>query len=100
MARWGRLARAARYSPECFKEWGRIGGIETLVRHGKKFYREIRKKLKYYKKGYLTRKTKMRLRKKCERKARKEQGSVIVIPKSRHPCHLGTYSRELCEFRP
>ena len=51
MARWGRLARAARYSPECFREWGRIGGIETLVRHGKKFYREIRKKLKYYKEG-------------------------------------------------
>jgi hypothetical protein len=67
----GGLARAARYSPECFREWGRLGGIETLVRHGKKFYREIRKKRKYYKKDYLTRKTKIRWRKKCEREARK-----------------------------
>ena len=54
----GGLARAARYSSECFREWGRIGGIETRTRYGKKFYREIRKKRKYYKKGYLTRKTK------------------------------------------
>jgi hypothetical protein len=36
-----------------------------LVRHGKKFYQEIRKRRKYYRKGYLTRKTRMRLRKKC-----------------------------------
>jgi hypothetical protein len=77
----GGLARAARYSPEHFREWGRLGGIETLVRHGKKFYRDIRKKRKYYKKGYLTRKTKMRLRKKCERlaiKANKENNSAIA----------------------
>jgi general stress protein YciG len=67
----GGLARAARYSHEHFREWGRLGGIETLVRHGKKFYQDIRKKRKHYKKGYLTRKTKMRLRKKCERDARK-----------------------------
>jgi hypothetical protein len=31
----GGLARAARYSPECFREWGRIWGIETWVRHGR-----------------------------------------------------------------
>jgi hypothetical protein len=77
----GGLARAARYSPECFREWGRIGGIETRTRYGKKFYREIRKKRKYYKKGYLTRKTKMRLRKKYERlagKASKEQNAAIA----------------------
>ena len=77
----GGLARAARYSSECFREWGRIGGIETRTRYGKKFYREIRKKRKYYKKGYLTRKTKMRLRKKYERiasKAIKEQNSAIA----------------------
>jgi hypothetical protein len=77
----GGLARAARYSSECFREWGRIGGIETRTRYGKKFYQEIRKKRKYYKKGYLTRKTKMRLRKKYERlagKATKEQNSAIA----------------------
>jgi hypothetical protein len=74
----GGLARAASYSPECFREWGRVGGIETLVRHGKKFYQEIRKKRKYYEKGYRTRKTKMQWRKKCEREARREKGSVIA----------------------
>jgi hypothetical protein len=64
-----------------FREWGRIGGIETRTRYGRKFYREIRKRRKYYKKGYLTRKTKMRLRKKYERlasKASKEQNSAIA----------------------
>jgi hypothetical protein len=74
----GGLARAARYSPEHLKEWGRLGGIETRTRYGKKFYRGIRKKRKYYKKGYLTRKTKMRWLKKCEREARNEKGSVIA----------------------
>jgi hypothetical protein len=77
----GGLARAARYNSECFREWGRIGGIETRTRYGKKFYREIRKKRKDYKKGYLTRKTEMRLRKKYERlasKASKEQNSAIA----------------------
>jgi hypothetical protein len=77
----GGLARAARYSSECFREWGRVGGIETRTRYGKNFYREIREKRKYYKKGNLTRKTKMRLRKKYERlaiKASKEQNSAIA----------------------
>jgi len=77
----GGLARAARYSSECFREWGRLGGIETRTRYGKKFYSVIRGKRKYYKKGYLTRKTKSRLRKKYERlasKASKEQNSAIA----------------------
>ncbi len=74
----GGLARAERYTPECFREWGRLGGIETRTRYGKKFYREIREKRKYYKKGYLTRKTKMRWRKKCEREARKEHNPAIA----------------------
>jgi hypothetical protein len=77
----GGLARAARYSPEHFREWGRIGGIETRTRYGNKFYREIRKKRTYYKKGYLTKKTKLRLRKKYERlaiKASKEQNPAIA----------------------
>lgn len=52
-----------------------------MVRHGKKFYREIRKKRKEYKKGYLTRRTKVRLRKKYERlacKAIKEGNPAIA----------------------
>jgi hypothetical protein len=76
----GGLARAARYGPTCFREWGRKGGIETLVRHGTKFYSEIRKKRKYYKKGYLTQRTKVRLRRKYERlavRASKEDNPTI-----------------------
>ena len=60
------------------REWGRIGGIETWVRHGRSSIARSEKKRKYYKKDYPTRKTKIRLRKKCERKARKEQGSVVA----------------------
>jgi hypothetical protein len=52
----GGLARAERYSYTHFREWGRLGGIETWCRYGNKFYREIRKKRKYYRKGYWTRK--------------------------------------------
>jgi hypothetical protein len=74
----GGLARAARYSYEHFREWGRLGGIETWVRHGNKFYRAIRKKRKYYRKNYFTRKTKVRFRRICERGARKTKGSPIA----------------------
>jgi hypothetical protein len=70
----GGLVRAARYSYTHFREWGRLGGIATWVRYSKKFYREIRKKWKCYEKNYFTRKTKMRLRRKCEREARKARG--------------------------
>jgi hypothetical protein len=70
----GGLARAALYTYEHFREWGRRGGIATWVRHGAKFYREIRKKRKYYRKGYWTRKTIMRMLRRCEREARKAQG--------------------------
>jgi hypothetical protein len=73
----GGLARAALYSYEHFREWGRLGGIETWIRHGNKFYREIRKKRKYYRKNYQKPKTIRRLMKYCERMARNEKGSVI-----------------------
>jgi hypothetical protein len=70
----GGLARAALYSHTHFREWGRLGGIETWCRYGNKFYREIRQKRKYYRKGYLSRKTIMRMLRKCEREARKARG--------------------------
>ena len=73
----GGLARAALYSYEHFREWGRLGGIETWVRYGNKFYREIRKKRKFYLKNYRTRKTKLRIKRECEREARKAQGSPL-----------------------
>lgn len=72
--RKGGLARASLYSYEHFREWGRVGGIETWVRHGKKFYREIRKKRTFYLKGYRQPKTIRRLKKYCERMARKQKG--------------------------
>jgi hypothetical protein len=40
----------------------REGGIATRNRYGNDLYRVIRKFRKYYAKGYLTRKTKQRLR--------------------------------------
>jgi hypothetical protein len=73
----GGLARAARYTHECFREWGRLGGIETWTRYGNKFYQEIRRKRKFYLKNYRTRKTKMRIKRECEREARKARGSPI-----------------------
>ena len=72
----GGLARADSYTH--FREWGRLGGIETWCRYGNKFYREIRKKRKYYRKNYFTRKTKMRLRRKCEQEVRKAKGAPIA----------------------
>jgi hypothetical protein len=79
MAAWengqkGGLARAALYSYTHFREWGRLGGIETWCRYGNKHYREIRRKRKYYSKGYFSRKTIKRLRRKCEREAEKARG--------------------------
>lgn len=58
----GGLARAASYSAEQRSEWARKGGIATRARYGNDFYRKIRTLRKTYRKGYLTRKTKHRLR--------------------------------------
>jgi hypothetical protein len=70
--------RAELYGPDWLREWGRLGGIETRTRYGNKFYREIRAKQKYYKKGYQTRKTKKRWQTKCERFASKEHNPAIA----------------------
>jgi hypothetical protein len=75
----GGLVRAGRYSHTWFREWARLGGIATWVRHGNKFYREIRKKRKYYEKNYFTQKTKMRLRRKCERESRRAKGPIREV---------------------
>jgi general stress protein YciG len=75
--RKGGLARAALYSYEWFREWGRLGGIATWTRYGNRFYRDIRKKRQYYQKHYVSRKTKLRTKRFCERMARKAQGSAM-----------------------
>jgi len=74
----GGLVRAALYSYTHFREWGRLGGIETWCRYGSTFYRQIRRKRKYYQKNYFTRKTKLRMLRKCEQEARKARGSPIA----------------------
>jgi hypothetical protein len=58
----GGLARAQLHDPEQLKQWARLGGIATRRRHGADFFRTIRKRRKRYRRGYLTRKTKARLK--------------------------------------
>jgi hypothetical protein len=60
--RKGGLVRAELYAAEHRREWGRFGGQATRNRYGSEFFREIRKNRKFYKKGYITQKTKARLR--------------------------------------
>jgi hypothetical protein len=87
----GGIARAAFYGPDWIREWGRLGGIETRSRHGAEFYREIRSKRKYYKKkGYQTRKTKVRWQKECERLAREERNPAIALLWLATAKHFGT----------
>jgi hypothetical protein len=57
----GGMRRAEFYSPEHLREWGRLGGITTRMRHGNEFFRKIRKLRKFYLKGYVTRKTKQKM---------------------------------------
>jgi hypothetical protein len=68
--RHGGDMRASLYSPEHFREWGRLGGKATRERHGTEFFREIRKMREYYPKGYMTRKTKARIRENALRQAK------------------------------
>jgi general stress protein YciG len=67
--RRGGRARASLYSAEQRTDWARKGGIATRARYGNDYYREIRKLRKRYRKGYLTRKTKVRLKESFERLA-------------------------------
>ena len=64
--RLGGDARAERHSPKQLRGWARMGGIATRERHGKDFFRKIRKLRRHYKKNYLTRKTKERLKKQAD----------------------------------
>src|ERR1017187_8731271 len=63
----GGNARAERHCPQQLREWARLGGIATWERHGPDFFRRIRKLRRHYKKGYLTGKTKERLKRQTER---------------------------------
>jgi hypothetical protein len=48
-------------APSIFGSGPGLGGIATRARHGKEFFREIRKLRMYYLKGYVTRKTKQKM---------------------------------------
>lgn len=58
----GGLARAQRHDAMQLKEWARMGGMATRRRYGPDFFRGIRKLRKHYRKGYVTQKTKARLK--------------------------------------
>jgi len=60
--RLGGLARARKHDSADLTLWARMGGTATRDRHGADFYSKIRKYRTHYGKGYLTRKTKERLK--------------------------------------
>ncbi len=61
--RKGGLVRAELYGGEHRREWGRLGGTATRNRYGSEFYRAIRRRrVTYREPGYITRRTKVRLR--------------------------------------
>ncbi len=74
----GGVARAHRYTSEHFREWGRLGGKATSARHGTEFFREIRKMRENYPKGYMTRKTKARIRENALRQAKTAPNFAIA----------------------
>jgi hypothetical protein len=63
---------------EYLRKWGGLGGIATRNRYGNDFYREIRKKRKRYLKGYITTKTKQRIRQQAIRQAKTEPNWAIA----------------------
>jgi hypothetical protein len=76
--RKGGIRRATYYSPACLQAMARAGGIATRDRYGSEFYREIRKKRKHYLKGYITKKTKERLREWAIREAKAEKNPALA----------------------
>ena len=76
--RQGGIGRAAHCSPARLQAMARAGGIATRDRYGSQFYREIRKKRKYYLKGYITKKTKERLRQWALREAKAEKNPALA----------------------
>lgn len=74
--RKGGFARAELFYPKCRQAMAREGGIATRNRYGNEFFREIRKRRKNYAKGYMTRKTKQRMREFCLQNAKTAHWAV------------------------
>src|SRR6266487_3700480 len=86
-AQKGGLNRGKLYSPAQRSNWARKGGIATQARYGNDFYRGIRKLRKKYRKGYLARKTKERLRESFTR-------TVSALAEDDHLAWLGRFLAE------
>ena len=76
--RKGGIRRAAYYGKACLQAMAREGGIATRNRYGSQFYREIRKLRTTYSKGYITKKTKERLRQWAIREANAEKNPALA----------------------
>ncbi len=70
--------RAQLYGAESRQAMAREGGIATRNRYGNEFFRQIRKKRRYYRKGYITRKTKERLREEAIQHVKAEKNWAIA----------------------
>src|ERR1019366_4028705 len=57
--RKGGLVRAELYGESHRREWGRLGGLATKSLYGSDFFRTIRQRRFTYRKGYMTKKTKL-----------------------------------------
>jgi hypothetical protein len=75
--RKGGLVRAELYGDEHRREWGRLGGLATKSLYGSDFFRLIRKRRFTYRKGYITKKTKLRLRAEALKNAKAEENWAI-----------------------
>jgi hypothetical protein len=76
--RKGGLVRAELYGESHRREWGRSGGLATKSLYGSDFFRLIRKRRFTYRKGYITRKTKLRLRAEALQNAKAEANWAIA----------------------
>jgi hypothetical protein len=74
----GGLVRAELYGDEHRREWGRLGGLATKNLYGSDFFRMIRQRRTTYHKGYMTKKTKVRLREEALQNARSAENWAIA----------------------
>jgi hypothetical protein len=75
--RKGGLVRAELYGESHRREWGRLGGLATKSLYGSDFFRLIRKRRFTYRKGYMTKRTKIRLRAEALKNAKAEENWAI-----------------------
>ena len=76
--RKGGLVRAELYGESHRREWGRLGGLATKSLYGSDFFRSIRKRRFTYRKGYMTKRTKIRLRAEALKNAKAEENWAIA----------------------